>query len=162
MTNLRRILFLLPFMVFAFSCDEDVEDVVDDNDDDNGDDNSVNIVELTVGNSGASAYFVSEINGNEDVTTLNEDNSGWELTVGTRYELTVTGASSHPFALRDSANNILLSMNGVDGSFESDSDVNFQTSGTSFSFTMTQALADELDNYVCTIHSGMTGGITVI
>jgi plastocyanin len=158
MENFRKILFLIPIAFLTFSCDEDVDDIVDDNDGDK--DNTVNIVEMTVGNSGASAYFVSEINGNEDVTALNEDNSTWELTVGTRYELTVTGASVHPFALRDSENNILLSMNNVEGSFEEDADVDFQTSGSSFSFTLTQALADQLTNYVCTIHLGMTGSIT--
>ncbi|MGJ3235144.1 cupredoxin domain-containing protein [Marivirga sp.] len=161
MKNFKRVLLLLPILFLAFSCQDDMEDVVDDGDDDNNDDNSINIVAMMVDNSGASAYFVSSISGNEDLTALNEDNSPWELTVGTRYELTVTGASTHPFALRDGDNNILLSMNDVDGSFESDSDVDFQTSGTSFNFTLTQELADELNNYVCTIHSGMTGSISI-
>jgi plastocyanin len=160
MRNFRKLLLFLPLLFLAFSCQDDMEDVVND-DDDNNDDDSINIVAMTVGNSGASAYFVSSINGNEDVTPLNEDNSTWELTVGTRYQLTVTGASIHPFALRDADNNILLSMNNVDGTFEGDTDVDFQTSGTSFNFTLTQDLADELDNYVCTIHSGMTGSISI-
>jgi plastocyanin len=159
MNYLRKIEFFFPVMILMFSCQDEMEDVVDDNDDQ--DDNSINIVEMTVGNNGVTSYFVSEINGNEEVTSLNEDNSAWELTVGTRYVLTVTGASSHPFALRSSDNTILLSMNSVDGSFEDDADVNFQTNGTSFSFTLTQALADEINNYVCTIHAGMTGNITV-
>lgn len=159
MKNFRKFLILIPIAFLALSCEEDVDDVADDNNDD--DDNSINIVEMTIGNSGASAYFVSEINGNEDVTTLNADNSTWGLTVGTRYELTVTAPSVHPFALRDSGNNILLSMNSVEGSFEGDSEVDFQSSGSSFDFTLTQALADELDNYVCTVHSSMTGSITI-
>ncbi|WP_375581184.1 hypothetical protein ABWH96_09315 [Marivirga tractuosa] len=160
MINFRKLLLFLPILFLAFSCQDDVEDVVND-DDDNQDDNDINIVEMTVDNSGSSAYFVSAINGDEDATTLNEDNSTWDLTVGTRYELTITNASVHPFALRDSENNILLSMNSVDGSFEGDSEVDFQSSGSSFSFTLTQTLADELNNYVCTIHSGMTGSITI-
>lgn len=161
MKNFKRVLLFLPIVFLAFSCQDDVEDVVNDDDDNNDGDNSINIVAMTVDNSGASSYFVSSITGNEDVTALNEDNSAWELTVGIRYELTVTGASTHPFALRDGDNNILLSMNDVDGSFEGDSDVDFQTSGTSFNFTLTQELADELNNYVCTIHSGMTGSISI-
>lgn len=159
MKNLRSILFLLPFMIFGVSCEEDVDDVIED-DDDNDDDNSVNIVEMTVGNDGATAYFVSEVIGNEDVTTLNENNSSWELTVGTRYEITVTAATAHPFALRDSDNAVLLSMNSTEGTFEADDNVNFETDGTTFNFTLTQELADQLDNYVCTIHSSMTGSIT--
>lgn len=160
MINFRKLLLFLPILFLAFSCQDDVEDVVND-DDDNQDDNDINIVEMTVDNSGSSAYFVSAINGDEDVTTLNEDNSTWQLTVGTRYELTITNASVHPFALRDSENNILLSMNNVDGNFEGDTDVDFETGGSTFNFTLTQALADELDNYVCTVHLGMTGGIII-
>lgn len=159
MNYLRKIILFLPVLILMFSCQDEMEDVVDDNDDQ--DDNAINIVEMTVGNNGATAYFVSEITGNEEVTSLNEDNSAWELTVGTRYVLTVSGASSHPFALRNSDNSILLSMNSVEGSFEDDADVDFQTNGTSFSFTLTQALADEINNYVCTVHLGMTGSITV-
>ncbi|HET8860042.1 hypothetical protein [Marivirga sp.] len=158
MNPFKRILLFLPVLLIAFSCEDDMEDVM--NNDGNQDDNGVNIVEMTVGNSGASAYFVSEINGNEEVTSLNEDNSTWALTVGTRYELNVTGASAHPFALRDTNNEILLSMNSTDGSFEGNADVNFQISGSNFSFTLTQELADALDNYVCTIHLGMSGSIT--
>lgn len=161
MKNLKRVLLFLPVVFLAFSCQDDMEDVVNDDDDDNEDDNSINIVAMTVDNSGASAYFVSSITGNEDVTALNEDNSSWELTIGTRYEFTVTGASTHPLALRDGDNNVLLSMNEVEGSFEGDTDVDFQTSGSSFNFTLTQELADELNNYVCTIHSGMTGSISI-
>lgn len=156
MTNQKRILLFLPFLFLAFSCEEEVDDLMDDDDD-----STVNTVGMTVGNSGASAYFVSEINGDEDVTVLNEDNSSWRLTIGTRYELTVTGANSHPFALRDAANNILLSMNSVAGSFEGDSDVDYRANGSTFSFKLTQALADELDNYVCTLHLGMTGSTTI-
>ena len=111
MNYLRKIEFFFPVMILMFSCQDEMEDVVDDNDDQ--DDNSINIVEMTVGNNGVTSYFVSEINGNEEVTSLNEDNSAWELTVGTRYVLKVTGASSHPFALRSSDNTILSSMNSV-------------------------------------------------
>ncbi|WKV11929.1 hypothetical protein [Marivirga harenae] len=161
MKNLRSLLFLLPFMVILFSCEEDVDDMMDDNDSENDDDNSVNIVAMTVENSGAAAYFVSGISGNEEVSPLNEDNSTWQLTVGTRYQLTVSGASSHPLALRDSEDNILLSMNDIEGSFETDVDVDFKSDATSFDFTLTEELADELNNYVCTVHARMTGSVTI-
>lgn len=120
-----------------------------------------NSVAMTVENSGASAYFVSEIQGNEEVTPLNEDNSTWNLTVGTRYVLNVTGASSHPFALRNAGGDFLISQNSSGGSFENDADVNFQVDGNVISFTLTPGLANEVDNYVCTVHGSMTGSITV-
>ncbi len=118
-------------------------------------------VSMTVGNDENSAYFVNEINPSDaGVTNLNENNSTWTLEVGTRYVLTVTGASAHPFEIRNSEGDALLSMD-ANGSFESDPDVNFETSGTEFSFTLTQALADEIADYICTVHGSMVGDIVV-
>jgi len=121
---------------------------------------SVNIVEMTVGNNGASSYFVSNITGNENVTPLNEANSSWTLTEGTRYKLTILGASSHPFELRNSNGDALLSQSN-EGSFEADTAVDFQTDGQQFDFTVTPELATELNKYFCTIHSGMNGMVSV-
>jgi transforming growth factor-beta-induced protein len=121
---------------------------------------SADVVEMTVENNGASAYFVSEIIGGENVTPLNTDNSTWTLTEGTRYELTITGASSHPFELRNATGEALLSQSS-EGSFEADPDVNFVTDGTQFDFTLTADLAAEINDYICTIHSGMNGDINV-
>lgn len=121
---------------------------------------SPNIIEMTVDNDGAQAYYVSSINGDDSITSLNTNNSTWTLTEGARYELTITGASSHPFKLRNSSGDDLLSQNS-NGSFESDSDVNFVDNGQQFYFTLTPALAAEIDQYICGIHSGMNGQINV-
>jgi uncharacterized surface protein with fasciclin (FAS1) repeats len=121
---------------------------------------SADIVEMTVENNGASAYFVSEITEGENVTPLNTDNSTWTLTEGKRYELTITGASSHPFELRNSNGDALLSQSS-EGSFEADTAVDFQTDGQQFDFTVTSELATELNKYFCTIHSGMNGMVSV-
>jgi uncharacterized surface protein with fasciclin (FAS1) repeats len=121
---------------------------------------SADIVEMTVKNNGASAYFVSEITEGENVTPLNTDNSTWTLTEGKRYELTITGASSHPFELRNANGDALLSQSS-EGSFEADTAVDFQTDGQQFDFTVTPELATELNKYFCTIHSGMNGMVSV-
>ena len=121
---------------------------------------SANTVSMTVDNDGAAAYFVSEINGNENVTELDTNNSTWTLTIGTRYVLTITGASNHPFEIRNSSGDALLSQS-ADGSFEGDAGVEFVSSGTQFEFTLTSDLASEIDRYFCTIHSGMNGEIVV-
>jgi|AntRauMFilla1563_2_1112583.scaffolds.fasta_scaffold00174_12 transforming growth factor-beta-induced protein len=121
---------------------------------------SANSVEMTVGNNGVSSYFVSNITGNETVTPLNEANSSWILTEGTRYKLTITGANSHPFELRNSNGDALLSQSN-EGSFEADTAVDFQTDGQQFDFTVTPELAAELNKYFCTIHSGMNGMVSV-
>ncbi|HET8860041.1 fasciclin domain-containing protein [Marivirga sp.] len=118
-------------------------------------------VNITVGNSGATAYFVSEVTGADNITTLNENNSTWNLTVGTRYVLTVTGATAHPFALRNAANEYLLSQDSNGGTFQDNADVNVVVDGNTISFTLTQELAAAVDNYVCTIHGSMSGSITV-
>ncbi|WP_157594923.1 fasciclin domain-containing protein [Psychroflexus tropicus] len=121
---------------------------------------AVSVVEMTVDNDGASAYFVSAITAGANVTNLNENNSTWTLTVGTRYELSVTGFGPHPFEIRDASGNALLSMS-AEGSFEGDAGVNFQTSDDQFDFTLTQELADEIADYICTVHGSMNGQIIV-
>jgi transforming growth factor-beta-induced protein len=118
------------------------------------------LVQMTVDNNGAQAYFVSNIIGNEDVTPLNTNNSPWTLTEGTRYKLTITGANVHPFELRNGNGDALLSQSN-EGSFEADTAVNFQTEGQQFDFTVTPELAAELNQYFCTIHSGMNGTVSV-
>ena len=122
------------------------------------------VVSLTLANDGASAYYVSEQNGGS-ITTLNENNSSWSLEVGQRYEITIVNPNAHPLMLRNSADEVLLGMdNGGSGSFQNDSEVNFVSnqSDGSFNFTVTQDLADVLDNYACQIHiSSMQGPITI-
>ncbi|MBZ9779054.1 fasciclin domain-containing protein [Psychroflexus sp. CAK8W] len=119
-----------------------------------------NTVEMTVDNDGAQAFYVSSITGSEQPTSLDSNNSTWTLTEGTRYELTITGASSHPFELRNANGDALLSQS-AQGSFEADPDVNFVTDGMQFDFTLTAELAAEINDYICTIHSGMNGDINV-
>jgi uncharacterized surface protein with fasciclin (FAS1) repeats len=121
---------------------------------------SANSVEMTIGNNGLSSYFVSEIIGDENVTPLDVANSSWVLTEGTRYKLTILGADSHPFELRNSSGDALLSQSN-EGSFEADTAVDFQTDGQQFDFTVTSELAVELNKYFCAIHSGMNGMVSV-
>ncbi|NEV93791.1 fasciclin domain-containing protein [Psychroflexus sp. YR1-1] len=120
-----------------------------------------NIVQMTVDNDGAQAYFVSSITGNETPTSLNTNNSAWTLNVGTRYELTVVNAGAHPFQIRNASDERLLSQNST-GTFESDPDVNFVDNGQQFYFTLTADLAAEISTYYCGIHTNsMNGSISV-
>ena len=120
-------------------------------------------ISLTLNNQGASAYFVADQTGG-DVTSLNENNSSWSLQVGQRYEITVVNSGAHPLMLRNAADEVLLGMaNGGSGSFENDGEVNFfsNQSDGSFYFTVTQDLANELDDYACQVHtSSMQGSAT--
>lgn len=114
---------------------------------------------MTVENSGSSAYFVSEVIGEEGVTDLNTDNSTWNLTEGNRYQLTITGAISYSFEIRNQSGDPLLSQTN-ERCFESNSEVNFQTDGQQFNFTFTPELAEELKDYICTVHASMNGSIS--
>ena len=121
------------------------------------------VVGITLDNSGASAYFVSEQTGGA-VTSLNTDNSAWNFEVGQRYEISVVNPNAHPLMLRDASDNLLLGMQSSSGSYSNDPAVNFvtdQSNGT-FNFTVTQDLASQLDNYACQVHtSSMSGDINV-
>jgi len=120
------------------------------------------VVSLTLDNSGAQAYFVSEQNGGS-VTTLNDDNSSWSLEIGQRYEITVVNSSPHPLMLRNAAGDVLLGMQNADGTFSDDASVNFVTNQADgiFNFTVTPSLASALNDYACQVHTNsMVGQVT--
>jgi PGF-pre-PGF domain-containing protein len=115
-------------------------------------------VTVTMNNVGASAWEVTGVDGNEDVASTGVENPGLTLQVGTRYLFENNGWSSHPLAFRDANGNPLLTQAGT-GSFEDDGDVNFIDNGDTVAFTLTQSLAGELDDYICTVHSAMNGTV---
>lgn len=84
------------------------------------------------------------------------------LTVGTRYSITVTNFNAHPLHLNSEEGVVLLAMDSTVGSFETDSEVNFENDGAgTISFTLTQDLANVLAKYRCQFHSTMTNAIVI-
>lgn len=123
---------------------------------------NTNLVNFTLDNQDSSAYFVSEINGNEEVSPLNENNSTWTLTLNTRYSINVVNADNHPLELRNENNDVLLAQSElVTGILESDTDIDFSVEGNILNFTLTEELANQLSAYVCSNHANMTGIILV-
>jgi hypothetical protein len=120
----------------------------------------INEVNFSLDNEGTSAYFVTAINGNEVVTPLDENNSTWTLTVGTRYNINVINAENHPLEIRNIDNEVLLSQ-ATEGSFEADSEVEFSNTENVISFILTPSLADEISSYFCSNHPTMNGSILV-
>ena len=121
-----------------------------------------NAVTLTLDNAGASAYFVTAQS--EMVTTMNTNNSEWNLEIDKRYFIDVVNSGPHPLMIRDQANQLLLGMSASDGSYATDADVNFVTDATTgqFDFTLTATLAQDINNYACQVHTAnMTGLINV-
>lgn len=123
---------------------------------------TTNQVSFTLNNDGNLAYFVTEITGNEEVTNLNENNSTWSFTVGTRYTITIINAESHPLEFRNEANETLLAQSEtLLGLFEEDTNINFLAEENSISFTITQGLASQLSSYNCSNHLTMNGIILI-
>ena len=118
-----------------------------------------NAITLTLDNAGASAYLVTDQS--STITTLNTNNSDWDLEVGKRYLIDVVNPAPHPLMIRDVNDNLLLGMTNSDGSFSTDADVNFITDQSSgqFDFTLTSALAQEINNYACQVHTSSMNGL---
>ena len=115
-------------------------------------------VTVTLNNQGASAWVLNSAG--EDIGETGVSNPALTLTVGTRYRFENLGWSAHPLAFRDEADNALLTQSTYgSGSFENDSAVNWVDNGEELAFTVTESLAAEFDDYVCTVHSSMEGNL---
>lgn len=106
-------------------------------------------------------WLVEKVEG-DAVTGLALDPT-WTLSVGKRYSVINTVGLLHPFLLIDANGSLLLSdsINYGSGKFQNASDVNVVIEGNKLSFTLTQALADELDAYLCAFHPSMRGNIDI-
>lgn len=119
-------------------------------------------VTLTINNIDAAAWYVVSVDGADDVAAEGEENANpaWQLSVGTRYRINNQGGSAHPLELlSDDATAPPLLSQADEGTFESDTEVDYKEDADGITFTLTQALADELASYICTFHSGMEGSI---
>jgi|GEM_PF-5933132 len=123
----------------------------------------VSAVDATVvlGNSGSTDYTITSTT-NTAIAAVNANDPTLNLTVGKRYKFSVTNFASHPLHFTSSDTTVLLGMGSNVGSFETDTAVNFVDNGQgSIVFTLTQALADAMNDYRCENHAGMTGSVTV-
>jgi hypothetical protein len=113
-------------------------------------------VTFTITNVGFSAYIVTQVEGAEvEVAEVGANNAPWTLEVGKRYRIVNLAGTAHPLLLR-SGQEVLLSQRGG-GRFADDAEVAFERDDEGIAFTLTEALAKELDNYVCAFHPTMTG-----
>jgi hypothetical protein len=121
------------------------------------------VITLTFSASSSQDYTLERVEGATGVATPGADPE-LTLTVGKRYRIINQALGAHPFALSSSptysAANLLLKEDGT-GSFVADTTVNYVKNSDGFTFTLTQALADQLKSYLCTFHSQMFGVIKV-
>jgi len=115
-------------------------------------------VDVRIDNEGISAWVVAA-DGSGSVAPTGERNPTMTFEVGTRYVIENDGWSAHPFALRRADDTPLLSQD-ADGTFEDGAAVEWRDDGETLAFTVTDGLADELDYYICTVHSSMRGDAT--
>lgn len=129
----------------------------------NPDPEAPSVTIVTIGNMGASAYVFLTIDGEGADAPLNEDNAEIELTIGERFTFNNdAGASSHPLDFRNSDRDKLLGQSNAGGLFDEDNAVDLVKDGNSISFTLTAELASALNDYVCSFHPGMNGGISIV
>jgi hypothetical protein len=88
------------------------------------------------------------------------ENPRLTLRSGVRYRVRNGGWNSHPLAFRAADDAALLSQSGT-GSHESDPAVDWVDDGDRVAFTVTEALAADLDYYECTVHGNMRGDLRV-
>jgi len=117
---------------------------------------------ITLENSGANSYLVTNITGDGADSALDSPNETITLEVGGRYTfINDAGASSHPLDFRNSDGVKLLGQSNSSGSFDDNSDVNVTRDGDRITFTLTEGLSEELFDYICSFHPPMNGRITI-
>ena len=141
-------------LLFLFACSEPVAPS-------NEPDATVSATLTLASDSTVENWLIENVEG-DAVTSLGLDPT-WTLTVGKRYSVINTTGVSHPFRLIDANTNLLLadSLNLGVGKFQNDANVNAVIEGNKLSFTLTQALAEELDAYLCAFHPSMLGNIDI-
>ena len=97
------------------------------------------------------------------VASVGAENPTLALTVGTRYRFVNDGGSDHPLEFRDGEYGRLLSQ-AISGEFEDEEAVDWQADDEAheYAFTLTEELADRMENYVCRFHTSMFGEIDII
>lgn len=117
---------------------------------------------ITLDNSGANSYLVTNITGEGADSELDSPNATITLEVGGRYTfVNDAGASSHPLDFRNSDRVKLLGQSNSFGSFDDDSEVNVTRTGDMITFTLSEGLSEELIDYICSFHPSMNGTISV-
>lgn len=127
--------------------------------DDSDEEDAADVV-VSLNNVGSTAWEVTGVEGDDDMVpgsdVVGTENPPLQLEAGTRYRVENGGWSAHPLAFRDASDNTLLSQDAT-GLFEADESVDWVDEGEWVAFTLTDTLAEALDNYVCTAHPSMSG-----
>ncbi len=151
--------FLLTLISIALlSCSDDSTSPDIDNDEPEPETEAI----ITLNNDGASAYIIADVEGEGIDAETGQSNATITLETGGRYTfVNGAGASSHPLDFRNSDREKLFGQSNASGSFDNDDAVNVTSDGDVITFTLTNELADELFDYVCSFHPSMNGQFTI-
>lgn len=115
---------------------------------------------IVLDNNGAQSYSVVSVDGDGAKANTETENPTIELTAGGRYTFVNRGgASSHPLDFRNEEREKVLGQSRDSGLFDDDSSINIQTDGDAITFTLTEELAEQITDYICSFHPGMNGSI---
>lgn len=131
----------------------------EEEEDENGEEEDVDTVTVSLDADGNSSWILDSTE-EDSVGEVDGENVDLTLEEGVRYEFENPVHTSHPLAFRNDEGEALLSQSG-EGTFEDDEDVNWVDNDDSVVFSVTSDLADELDEYYCTVHAPMVGGVNV-
>lgn len=116
-------------------------------------------ITLTASDQGVLVQSVAGAADPDSVAQAEDTNPDLNLTVGQRYEIVYQGAGE--FVLMNAAGDPLLASGATEGSFAQDADVDFQAQADRISFTLTDALAQELDHYAAGTDLSQEGNIAI-
>ncbi|TVR16316.1 MAG: hypothetical protein EA391_08350 [Balneolaceae bacterium] len=117
---------------------------------------------ITLDNNGAQSYTVTSIEGEGAWAELNSQNPIITLVPGGRYTfVNESGATAHPLDFRNGNHQKLFGQSRMSDSFNDVEEINLVMEGDLITFTLTEDLASELADYVCSFHPNMRGTIEI-
>lgn len=117
---------------------------------------------ILLDNNGAQSYTIINTEGEGAMAELNTENPTITLVSGGRYTfINESGASAHPLDFRNSDRQKLFGQGRMSGNFNDADEIDLVMEGDLITFTLTEELAAELADYVCSFHPSMRGNIEI-
>ncbi len=110
---------------------------------------------------GNEAWVVTNVENAPNLAEEDTPNPTMTLTTGQRYRFNNPLYDTHVLQFRNGSGDVLVGQGSSGGSFADDEEVDAVISDNAVTFTLTEALAQELADYYCAAHQGMTGAVQI-
>jgi plastocyanin len=147
--RIKNLFYFVLFSLSIFACGSDDDTIIADSFD----------VGITLSNVGNASWIVTNVTGAIGIVEINTNNASITLEANKRYRFVNNGGASHPLDFRNTTGAVLLAQGNTTGSFETVAGVDFKSDSQGITFTLTEALFNELVSYHCSIHGTMRGAI---